>query len=134
MTVNLTEALTDFIRNTPTSAIPQEAFDKATACIVDTVGCILAGSNSEMIEPLEHFLDDGEESGPHVVAGTAFRTSAARAAMVNGSFGHALDFDDVLSMMPAHPSAVVLPALFPMLKPDTTGADFLDAYVIGIEV
>ena len=36
------------------------------------------------------------------------------AALVNGTFGHALDFDDVLSMMPAHPSAVILPAFSPI--------------------
>jgi 2-methylcitrate dehydratase PrpD len=134
MTVQLTEALIAFIRETPAASIPQEALDKASACIVDTVGCILAGSNSEMLEPLAHYLADSEEAGPHVVAGTSVRTSAARAALANGSFGHALDFDDVLSMMPAHPSTVVLPALFVALREATTGAEILDAYAIGVEV
>lgn len=131
---HLTEILTRFVLATPAAEIPQDAIDKATANIVDTVGCILAGSNSEVREPLEAFLRQEPAQGTHVVAGTNLHTSAALAALLNGTFGHALDFDDVLSMMPAHPSAVVLPSLFTALDGETSGAHFLDAYVIGIEV
>lgn len=130
---DLTSALSRFILETPAAAIPPDVFEKASACIVDTVGCILAGSNSEVRDPLKRFLDQDSEPGNHVVAGSSARTSAARAALVNGTFGHALDFDDVLSMMPAHPSTVVLPALFAAAG-DATGAEVLDAYVVGVEV
>src|SRR4029079_5291282 len=44
------------------------------------------------------------------VLGTGISVDAESAALVNGTFGHALDYDDVLSMMPAHPSAVILAA------------------------
>jgi 2-methylcitrate dehydratase PrpD len=54
---------------------------------------------------------------------------------VNGTFGHALDFDDVLSMMPAHPSAVILAALLASLGTErVTGRALIEAYVIGVEV
>jgi 2-methylcitrate dehydratase PrpD len=57
------------------------------------------------------------------------------AALVNGTFGHALDFDDVLSMMPAHPSAVILSALCADARlGELPGKALIEAYVIGIEV
>ncbi len=57
------------------------------------------------------------------------------AALVNGTFGHALDFDDVLSLMPAHPSAVIIPALCAASRAGKlAGSAFIEAYVIGVEV
>jgi 2-methylcitrate dehydratase PrpD len=136
MPIELTRALADFVVRTPSEEIPPAAFERASKCIVDTVGCILAGAASELAEPMEKYLADGIGAGPAgcVVAGTAFRTTPERAALVNGSFGHALDFDDTLSMMPAHPSTVILPALFASIDERTTGHDVMDAYVIGLEV
>src|SRR5690348_1371550 len=91
--VALTEGLAAFVVETPAAKIPAEAFEAASRCIVDTIGCILAGANSELLEPLSSYLHAAAEPGLHIVAGTRFRTSAASAAMINGSFGHALDFD-----------------------------------------
>ncbi len=134
MTTKLTEAFADFVTLTPSSAIPAAAFDRAAKCIVDTIGCILAGSASEVREPMERFLAAGPAGGDSVVVGTPFRTRPELAAMVNGSFGHALDFDDTLSMMPAHPSTVLLPALLASLPPEATGRAVTEAYVIGLEL
>lgn len=132
--VKLTEIVAGFVRDIPASAVPALAYEKAMANIVDTIGCILAGANSEVRKPIEAFLKQGAASGSNIVAGTPLRTSPALAALANGSFGHALDFDDTLSMMPAHPSAVVVPALLSMFGPKTSGQQFVDAYIIGIEV
>jgi 2-methylcitrate dehydratase PrpD len=133
MRVELTRVFAEFVVGTASAAIPAEAFDRAAKCIVDTVGCILAGSASELAEPMNGFLHGGT-TGSAVVIGTNLRTSPELAAMVNGSFGHALDFDDTLSMMPAHPSTVILPALFSGLKPEITGRALVEAYIIGLEM
>ncbi len=67
--------------------------------------------------------------------GTGLVSSREIAALVNGTFGHAIDFDDVLMMMPAHPSAVILSALFSDVHSrNVTGRDLLESYVVGIEV
>ena len=69
------------------------------------------------------------------ILGTGTTSAPDTAALVNGTFGHALDFDDVLSMMPAHPSAVILAALIASLGSGAvTGRALIEAYVIGIEV
>src|SRR3546814_17112120 len=93
---------------------------------------MLAGSASEPAGPLERFLAT-RSPGPAAVVGTSFTVDPAVAALANGTFGHALDFDDVLSIMPAHPSQVILPALL-AAAPGTTGRRLMEASVIGLEV
>lgn len=131
--IPLTEVLANFTVGTPAAAIPDAAYDKAVKAIVDTVGCILAGSVADVSGPLLRYLGQIEGDGVRPVLATGKTAPAEVAAMINGTFGHALDFDDVLSMMPAHPSTVVLPALFACLPEKTTGQAFLEAYILGVE-
>ena len=131
--VALTEALARFAVETPAGAIPEAAYEKAAKAIVDTVGCILAGSVADVSAPLLRYLAGIEGEGSRAVLATGRTAPAEIAAMINGTFGHALDFDDVLSMMPAHPSTVVLPALFACLPKGTSGQALLEAYVFGVE-
>lgn len=128
-----TEGLAWFILETDAGTIPQEAFENAEKCIADTVACILSGSSSELMEPLAGYLASGERYGTRPVIGTDLRAAPQHAALVNAGLGHALDFDDVLSMMPAHPSTVILPALFARLPAGTSGRKLLEAYVLGVE-
>lgn len=57
-------------------------------------------------------------------------------SVILGYVGHALDFDDYHPAFRGHPSTVILPALFALSAEDTRlrEADFLAAYVIGVEV
>jgi len=132
--IALTEVLARFAVETPAGAIPEAAYDKAAKAIVDTVGCMLAGSIADVSAPLLRYLDQIDGEGARPVLATGRTAPAEVSAMINGTFGHALDFDDVLSMMPAHPSTVVLPALFACMPAKTSGQSLLDAYILGVEV
>lgn len=132
-TIGLTEALARFAVETPAGDIPDAAYEKAAKAIVDTVGCILAGSVADVSAPLLRYLGQIDGEGARPVLATGKTAPAEVAAMINGTFGHALDFDDVLSMMPAHPSTVVLPALFACMPAKTPGQAFLEAYILGVE-
>ena len=69
------------------------------------------------------------------IVGTGLTSSPERAAFVNGTLGHALDFDDTVSSMPGHPGAVVIHALLAALGDSpVTGRDFLTAVAVGYEV
>ncbi|MDH3703793.1 MAG: MmgE/PrpD family protein [Alphaproteobacteria bacterium] len=134
MSMDLTEALADFLIGTPSEKIPAAAYDNAEKAIVDTIGCILAGSVGDVGEPLRRYLATSEGEGNRPVLGTGKTAPPEIAAMINGTFGHALDFDDVLSMMPAHPSTVILPALFACLGKQASGQSLLESYILGVEV
>jgi 2-methylcitrate dehydratase PrpD len=131
----LTETLARFIHEKSLRDLPEGAVEKAKRVIADTLAVILAGAGSELAGPLLRYAELSGEKGTSPVFGTT-RTSAPEiAALVNGAFGHALDFDDVLSMMPAHPSAVILPALCASLDGEpVSGAKLIEAYALGIEV
>ena len=112
----LTEALAEFIHAKTLQDLPPEALDKAKKAIADTFAVILAGAGSEVAPPLLRYVEQTGDSGTSPILGHGRTVSPEMAALVNGTFGHALDFDDVLSMMPAHPSAVILPALIADLR------------------
>lgn len=130
-----TEAIATFITRTSFSDLPPGAPEKAARAIADTFAAILAGAGSEVTEPLMRYLHGGGESGAHPVLGTGLTAGAETAALVNGTFGHALDYDDVLAMMPAHPSTIIVSALLASVEGRrVSGRDFIEAYVVGIEI
>jgi 2-methylcitrate dehydratase PrpD len=131
----LTEALAEFIHGKTIQDFPPVALDKTKKALADTFAVILAGAGSEVAPPLMRYVGQASDSGTSPILGSGRTVSPEMAALVNGTFGHALDFDDVLSMMPAHPSAVILPALIADLRAGTlSGRALIEAYVIGVEV
>lgn len=131
----LTQEIARFIHQQGSTDFPAGAAEKSKKVIADTLAAMLAGANSEVTAPLLDYLTRSGEPGDSPVIGTSRRCSAEMAALVNGSFGHALDYDDVLSMMPAHPGAVIIAVLLAetALRP-LTGAALIEAHVIGVEV
>src|SRR5690606_13378071 len=67
--------------------------------------------------------------------GLSRRYAPATAALLNGAFGHSLDFDDTHSDSSLHPSAPVVPAAFAAAEmTGASGEDLLAAIVVGFEV
>jgi 2-methylcitrate dehydratase PrpD len=131
----LTESIAQFIAGASDADFPAQATEKAKKVLTDTFASIVAGAGSEVADPLLSYAQRAGAVGERPILGTRVRTSPEVAAMVNGTFGHSLDFDDVLTMMPGHPSSIVLAALLASLGPEKlTGRQLIEAYVIGIEV
>jgi 2-methylcitrate dehydratase PrpD len=130
-----TERVASFIHGTALDAVPADAIPKAKKVIADTFAVILAGAGSEVAEPLLSYVKATQASGESPILGTGVLASPETAALVNGTFGHALDYDDVLSMMPAHPSAVILATVMASLDGKRlSGRSLIEAYVVGVEV
>lgn len=118
------------------SALTASALDNAKRVIADTFAANLAGAGSEVVAPLKAYIDGsgGDASRMRPIFGTSLRAPAELAAMANGTLSAALEFDDVLSMMPGHPSAVIVPALCASEAIEScSGKDFVEAYAVGIE-
>ena len=134
-TMGATARIAEFIVNTNTSHFPEGSKEKAIKVIADTYAVILAGVSSEVSEPLQKYLESMRESGASPILGTGRTASPETAALINGTYGHSLDYDDVLSIMPAHPSAVILAAVLASIDGYTvSGKDFIEAYITGVEV
>jgi 2-methylcitrate dehydratase PrpD len=130
-----TQRVASFIHGTSLDALPADAVAKAKKALADTFAVILSGVGSEVSEPLLSYVKASCATGEIPILGTGMTTSPETAALVNGTFGHALDYDDVLSMMPAHPSAVIVAALLSSLDgKHLSGRGLIEAYVLGVEV
>ncbi len=107
----------------------------ARQCLLDWLGVTIAGSR----EPLALMLkaEAAEEGGAPraMLFGGGGRTSMGQAALVNGSAGHALDFDDVLGAMTGHATAPVAPAVLALAEGrGLDGRRAIAGMVAGIEV
>jgi len=89
-------------------------------------------------EPLSKMLGEeyGEvDGGPCVVIAQGVRARTHDAALINGSAGHALDYDDVNQQLHGHPSVPVAPAALAVGQAlGKSGADVLRAFIIGYQV
>jgi 2-methylcitrate dehydratase PrpD len=133
--VGLTRALAEQARSLAFADIPDDIRAWARQCVLDYVGCTLAGAQDELVTIL---LAEMQEQGGKPEAqtfGHAARLPALSAALVNGAASHALDFDDVNLAMPGHPSVAILPALLALAEVrGSTGTEVLTAFVAGYEL
>lgn len=135
MTYPATRELAKRIAAVHASDVGDAARAGARNAALDTLGVILAGRGDECAR-LAHRLAVSEGGAPVArLIGTEERTSASWAAFVNGTAGHALDYDDVDFVMLGHPSVTLVPALLALAEErGIGGARVLEAYTLGFEL
>lgn len=130
----VTQAVASFACGYDFSAAPTELFDRARRAVIDTVGVAIAGGREPCFTILAETIGPAAVTGEATVLPTRARTTAVQAAFLNGTAGHALDFDDVADELKGHPSVVLVSALLALAQASgRTGREFLEAYVIGFE-
>jgi 2-methylcitrate dehydratase PrpD len=113
--------------------LPAAVHTVAVQCVLDWLGCTLAGSREQVTRLVADEVSDVE--GPATLLGQGRRTGVLQAALVNGTAGHALDYDDASTIMGGHPSVPVLPGALALAEErGLSGADVLAAFVAGVEV
>ncbi|MFH1553894.1 MAG: MmgE/PrpD family protein [Pseudomonadota bacterium] len=119
-----------------TRTLSDRAIATAKLGLLDILGCIVAGASTETAAIVRELArSQGDASGGSSVMGTRDKLPVALAALANGVAGHVLDYDDMNSTMIAHPSVVLVPALFAVAeKNGKSGRDVISAYVLGFEV
>lgn len=115
-----------------TRTAPAAGVELARVAVLDTIGCALAAAGEDTVRTLTaEFAPDG---GPCAVwlGGDA---TAHRAALLNGTAAHALDYDDVDDALIGHPSAVLVPAALAVAdRIGASGAQVAEAYWRGLVV
>ncbi len=124
--------LADWATGLALSDIPPAVLAVAHACIADGLGVMLAGSATDVY--VRTATLPGQD-GPCCLADGTVGADARTAAQLNGTAGHALDFDDTSYAGIVHGTAVVLPAVLAVAQDvDASGARLLEAFVAGVEV
>ncbi|MET8352581.1 MmgE/PrpD family protein [Micromonospora sp. NPDC005206] len=118
----------------PLGGLSPQVSELTRRTLVDTVGVAVAARNEAPVRILETTLG-ALPDGPATVWYSGERTDAATAALLNGTAGHALDFDDVTDVAMGHPSVVLWPAIVAAgQQTGASGQAMLDAYVVGFVV
>jgi 2-methylcitrate dehydratase PrpD len=114
--------------------LPTDAVQWAKIAIIDTLACALAGANEDASRIAEKVALTYGGGGPALLWGTNRRMSALDATLINGTAGHALDYDDVNNTIGGHPSVPILPAIVALGEMiGASGKDVLLAYITGFE-
>ena len=133
--MRITQRLAEFVACTRSGDIPGEAREQARRAFLDTLGVTLAGSSEDASRVTADIAREQGGVEDASVLGHGFRAPATEAALVNGTSGHALDFDDVSMSMRGHPSVPLVPAVLALgEKLGSNGHDAIDAFVLGFEV
>jgi 2-methylcitrate dehydratase PrpD len=134
-TTPVTELIARFACEHDLSDAPALVFERATRAVLDTVGVAIAARLEPSFTILARTVGQGTCAGGSTVLATRTRTAAAQAAFLNGTAGHALDFDDVADEIKGHPSVVLVPALLAVAETNgNSGRELLEAYIVGFEV
>jgi 2-methylcitrate dehydratase PrpD len=109
---------------------PAEVRDQGALCILDTVGCMLAGSRTEEAKLM---LDcEADVADACTIVGSAERRNVGTAIRVNGYFGDVLELNDLIG---GHASIANVAASIALAEATgVSGARLLEAVIRGIEV
>jgi 2-methylcitrate dehydratase PrpD len=133
-----TATLAGYVAGLTFEEIPPEVLDRAKVLTLDFLGSAIrarrdAESTPSLLKMLQGLSLDGK--GEATVFGDTKTWTPAVAALLNGAFGHSLDFDDTHADSSLHPSAPVVPAAFAVGEiVGASGRDVLTAIVAGYEV
>jgi 2-methylcitrate dehydratase PrpD len=129
-----TAALAEFVAATTAADVPESALADARVAIRDYLGVAVYGAHHDVGDRIAAHVDAtmGGDDASVLARGRASQTGAA---LANGTFGHAVDYDDTFESIVVHPtSPVFASALAAAEAADGTATELLVAYVVGCEV
>ncbi|WP_316166341.1 MULTISPECIES: MmgE/PrpD family protein [unclassified Bradyrhizobium] len=133
-----TATLAAYVAELKYDDIPPEVLDRAKVLTLDFLGSAIrarreAESTPSVVKMLAALKLDA--AGEATVFGDDRTWTPAVAALLNGTMGHSLDFDDTHADSSLHPSAPVVPAAFAVGEMvGASGREVLTAIVAGYEV
>jgi len=113
---------------------PALAIDRSARAFEDTIACMIAGADDlSPVKTRKGIANWG--TGSSTVVGQSTGAPAPWAAMANGAAAHALDYDDNVTIVLGHTSAVQVPALLALGELiGASGRQLIDAYIVGFEI
>jgi 2-methylcitrate dehydratase PrpD len=134
--VSLTRAIGEFIATLRFTDVPGEAMRIVCNGFTDVAACIILGRDMPVVDAVKQVSSVVPSGGEARVCFSAQGAHATDAALINGTAAHAYDYDDIgIGAHPAHPSAVLVPAILAEAEALRRGGpETIAAYVAGYEV
>jgi 2-methylcitrate dehydratase PrpD len=131
-----TAALAEFAADLRYEQLPEAVLAQLKRCVLDTLGCGLFGSTLPWGQLVTGLVADAGSREVATLWGTTVRSSPADAALANGTYAHAFEYDEGHTASFFHPGSATLPAVLGIAEQrgDVNGRQALTALAAGYEV
>jgi 2-methylcitrate dehydratase PrpD len=128
------EQLVNYIAGTTRRSYPPEVTEAALQALVDHLACAVGAWNDAPAKPVRSVVERWNAPGnARIYMGG--RTTAALAALANGTMAHAMDYDDTHAGGAGHPSGPCWSAALALAQEHgASEADTLAAFITGFDV
>lgn len=124
-----------FVADLQLSEVPSDVQESAKLRILDMLGNIMAAQDEQGPGALRESVVEWAGKHEASLIGSGQRVPAVNAALANGTFGHAQDFDDTHHASRIHASTVAVPAALAAAEAvGASGEQTLLAVIAGLEV
>ena len=126
--------LIEFSSALGSAPLPPSLIEQAKGCLLDALGCGLFGSGQPWAHIMSEEIFAERAQGNCTVFGHSGTTSAAGAALCNGTAIHGFELDDLIPSSIIHPGTVIVPAVVAAAESvDATGERLLRGLIAGYE-
>lgn len=133
--MEITRTLSRFVVEHQAANVPAGVRHEAARSFLNWLGCAIGACRHETVERALAALAPFSGAAEATVLGRGDRLDIMHAALMNGITSHTFDFDDTHLKTVIHPSGPVASALLALAERQTvSGADFLHAFILGVEV
>lgn len=134
-----TGQLSNYLTELTFNDLPEEAVELEKRHLLDTLGCILYGTTTPWVRKVIDALEAHEETGHSSVSvpTTGIKLPPARAALVNGTASHSMDYDDYCQDAGVHAGSAVVPAILSYAQSadqTVSGKKAITALAAGVEI
>jgi 2-methylcitrate dehydratase PrpD len=124
-----------FVRELKWEALPASTRDMVKRCVMDTLGCALAGAQAQEVASLQRNLIASVPNEGAPIWGTDLTTGLDWAIYLNACSASYFDLDDGHRRAQGHPGSAIVPAALTMaFHLNCSGKTFLEAVVCGYEI
>ena len=131
----VTRALARYVVQARYADVPPAVRKEAQRTLLNWMGCAVGGSRHETLDAAISALAPFSGPPQASVLGRRERMDVLHASLMNGISSHVFDFDDTHQKTVIHPAGPVVSGLLALSEHrPMSGADFLHALILGVEV
>ena len=132
--MEITKKLSERICETQFAHFPFDVLEYSKSLVLSALGAMVAGATLPTAKIMTKYIQRMGGNPEATVMGAGFRSSVENAAMANGTFAHATEYEDD-SLPESISSYTPLPSVFALAeKLKAPGQDVIEAFVVGNEV
>jgi 2-methylcitrate dehydratase PrpD len=132
--LSATETLVNFTVGLRYEDLPAEVVEKAKLCLLDSLGCGLAGRRTRLGRVIVEHVKETGGARQATLIGDRTKVPCAQAAFANSAMINALDYDETFENH-GHPGSSLIPAALSVGEHlRVSGRELIEAMVAGYEI